>query len=180
MFTHEFVDWIPIRETTVKSHPTPVCESQSLNSINHPTLNYKLSLDEGIKQNLSTLQEETVALICQAFKSNKAFLIGDATGMGKGRIIAASLIELSQTHKAKGIWVSINKNLQKDAERDMSALGDFHFGNLEENTDFYFTSYSVIRHNENLVKMIKKVSDADIEDGGSGAFYIYLKKKFKE
>jgi DNA-nicking Smr family endonuclease len=43
--------------------------------------------------------------------------------------------------------------------------------------------YSVpefIQSNENLVKMIKKVSDADIEDGGSGAFYIYLKKKFKE
>ncbi len=43
--------------------------------------------------------------------------------------------------------------------------------------------YSVpefIQSNENLVKMIKKVSDANIEDGGSGAFYIYLKKNFKE
>ena len=39
--------------------------------------------------------------------------------------------------------------------------------------------YSVpefIESNINLMKMIYKISDAKIEDGGSGAFYIYLKK----
>ena len=33
-----------------------------------------------------------------------------------------------------------------------------------------------IESNINLMKMIYKISDAKIEDGGSGAFYIYLKK----
>ena len=42
--------------------------------------------------------------------------------------------------------------------------------------------YSVpefIESNINLIKMIIKITDANIEDGGSGAFYIYLKNKLK-
>ena len=40
--------------------------------------------------------------------------------------------------------------------------------------------YSVpefIKNNINLMKKIIEIKDADIADGGSGAFYIYLKKK---
>ena len=33
-----------------------------------------------------------------------------------------------------------------------------------------------IKLNPSLMKKIKKITEADIEDGGSGAFYIYLKK----
>ena len=42
--------------------------------------------------------------------------------------------------------------------------------------------YSVpefIKSNINLMKIIKNIDEADIEDGGKGAFYIYL-KNFKE
>ena len=42
--------------------------------------------------------------------------------------------------------------------------------------------YSVpefIKSSVNLMKIIKNINDADIEDGGKGAFYIYL-KNFKE
>ena len=35
-----------------------------------------------------------------------------------------------------------------------------------------------IKSNQNLMKMIKSIEGAKIEDGGSGAFYIYLKNKF--
>ncbi len=34
-----------------------------------------------------------------------------------------------------------------------------------------------IKNNNNLLKMINSIGDANIEDGGSGAFYIFLKKK---
>ena len=34
-----------------------------------------------------------------------------------------------------------------------------------------------IKNNSGLMKKIKNISDADIKDGGSGAFYIFLKKK---
>ena len=45
--------------------------------------------------------------------------------------------------------------------------------------DLSILKYSVpefIESNKNLMKMILKITDATIEDGGSGAFYIYLKK----
>ena len=48
--------------------------------------------------------------------------------------------------------------------------------------DLSILKYSVpefIESNEVLVKMIIEITDAKIEDGGSGAFYIYLKNKFK-
>ncbi len=34
-----------------------------------------------------------------------------------------------------------------------------------------------IKSNPNLMKMIKNLEEAKIEDGGSGAFYIFLKNK---
>jgi DNA-nicking Smr family endonuclease len=48
--------------------------------------------------------------------------------------------------------------------------------------DLSILKYSVpefIESNLSLTKMIIETADAKIEDGGSGAFYIYLKNKFK-
>jgi len=48
--------------------------------------------------------------------------------------------------------------------------------------DLSILKYSVpefIETNTVLMKMIIEITDAKIEDGGSGAFYIYLKNKFK-
>ena len=48
--------------------------------------------------------------------------------------------------------------------------------------DLSILKYSVpefIETNEGLTKLILEITDAKIEDGGSGAFYIYLKNKFK-
>ena len=45
--------------------------------------------------------------------------------------------------------------------------------------DLGILKYSVpefISNNESLISMINEISDAKIEDGGAGAFYIYLKK----
>ncbi len=45
--------------------------------------------------------------------------------------------------------------------------------------DLSILKYSVpefIKKNETLMKKIIEIKDADIKDGGSGAFYIYLKK----
>ena len=48
--------------------------------------------------------------------------------------------------------------------------------------DLSILKYSVpefIESNISLIKMIIEITDAKIEDGGGGAFYIYLKNKFK-
>ena len=37
-----------------------------------------------------------------------------------------------------------------------------------------------IKNNKDLMKKINEIKEADIKDGGSGAFYIYLKKLSKK
>ena len=47
--------------------------------------------------------------------------------------------------------------------------------------DLSILKYSVpefIKNNTELMKKIFEIKDASIEDGGSGAFYIFLKKKY--
>ena len=46
--------------------------------------------------------------------------------------------------------------------------------------DLSILKYSIpdyLRKNSELMKMISNISEASIKDGGSGAFYIFLKKK---
>ena len=48
--------------------------------------------------------------------------------------------------------------------------------------DLSILKYSVpefITNNQNLMKIINDIQDASVEDGGGGAFYIYLKKNKK-
>ena len=47
--------------------------------------------------------------------------------------------------------------------------------------DLSILKYSLpeyIKNDNELMKLITEIKDANIEDGGSGAFYIYLRKKF--
>ena len=47
--------------------------------------------------------------------------------------------------------------------------------------DLSILKYSVpefIKNNRNLMKIINEIKDASIADGGDGAFYIFLKKKW--
>ena len=56
-----------------------------------------------------------------------------------------------------------------------------------ENNPFVSKDLSILRYSvpefiqskKNLMKLIKQIKEADIEEGGKGAFYIYL-KNFKE
>ena len=81
----------------------------------------------------------------------------------------------------------INKSFQENVNRIIVITGKGQRSNNKSNPyiskDLSILKYSVpefIESNKNLMKMIKEITDAKIEDGGSGAFYIYLKKKIKE
>ncbi len=81
----------------------------------------------------------------------------------------------------------INKCFQENVNRIIVITGKGQRSNNKSNPyiskDLSILKYSVpefIESNKNLMKMIKEITDAKIEDGGSGAFYIYLKKKIKE
>ena len=79
------------------------------------------------------------------------------------------LIIESYLKKIKKIIVVTGKGLHSQNEK-----------NPYVSKEFSILKYSIpefIKTNPDLVKLIHKIEEASIEDGGSGAFYIYLKKK---
>ena len=79
------------------------------------------------------------------------------------------LIIESYLEKIKKIIVVTGKGLHSQNEKNPYA-----------SKDLSILKYSVpefIKRNPDLVKLINNIEEASIEDGGSGAFYIYLKKK---
>ena len=76
-------------------------------------------------------------------------------------------IHQSFKEKVNKIIVVTGKGLHSQNEKDPYV-----------SKDLSILKYSVpefIRNNENLMKKIFEIKGADIKDGGSGAFYIYLK-----
>ena len=61
------------------------------------------------------------------------------------------------------------KGLHSENEKDPYISKDF--GILKHSVPEY------IKNNRDLMRMINDIKEASIEDGGSGAFYIFLKKK---
>ena len=70
--------------------------------------------------------------------------------------------------KVSKLIVVTGKGIHSDVEKDPYV-----------SKDLSILKYSVpefINNNQNLMKVINDIQDATIEDGGSGAFYILLKK----
>jgi len=79
------------------------------------------------------------------------------------------LIIESYLEKIKKIIVVTGKGLHSQNEK-----------NPYVSKDLSILKYSIpefIKRNPDLLKLINNIEEASIEDGGSGAFYIYLKKK---
>ena len=77
-------------------------------------------------------------------------------------------IQHSYSEKINKIIVVTGKGLHSQNEK-----------NPYVSKDLSILKYSVpnfIYNNRNLMKLITEIKDAEIKDGGSGAFYIYLKK----
>tara|TARA_Y100000591_G_scaffold322315_1_gene338535 strand:+ start:369 stop:788 length:420 start_codon:yes stop_codon:yes gene_type:complete len=88
---------------------------------------------------------------------------------------------LDEANKAIEIFVS--KAFEENINKLIIVTGKgIHSKNEKDpfvSKDLGILKYSVpefISQNKNLMKMINKIADAKIEDGGTGAFYIYLKK----
>ena len=78
----------------------------------------------------------------------------------------------------------INESYENHISKIIVVTGKGLHSNTEKNPyvskDFSILKYSVpeyIKNNLELMKKILEIKDADIEDGGTGAFYISLKKK---
>ena len=87
----------------------------------------------------------------------------------------------------KGVEVFIQKCFDESVTKAIIITGKGLRSKSSENPylskDLSILKYSVpefIESNTVLTKMIIEITDAKIEDGGSGAFYIYLKNKDKD
>ncbi|MDF0491371.1 strawberry notch family protein [Sphingomonas sp. H39-1-10] len=130
-------------------HPTALVESVAMGSIPAPIPDYVPRLPERTvaERLLSASQLETVVYAGHAwsqtipgrFKPNKegvgltlaedgdayrkGFFLGDGTGAGKGRQIAACILDNWLQGRRRNIWVTKNAPLLEDARRDWTALG---------------------------------------------------------
>ena len=84
----------------------------------------------------------------------------------------------------KSIQDFINKSYEKNINKLIVVTGKGIHSNNETNPyvskDLSILKYSVpefIKKNVDLMKKISEIKNAEIEDGGCGAFYIFLKKK---
>ncbi len=131
----------------VAPHPDDLVESIAMASIPPPAPTHRPLLQRRAVAALSDAQLETVILAGDAFsrdlpgrflpnaagdrlEENAAghiyrtgFFIGDGTGVGKGREVAACIRDRWNQGHRKAIWISRGTALLEDARRDHAALG---------------------------------------------------------
>ena len=87
----------------------------------------------------------------------------------KANIVIEEFILKAFEESVSKLIVVTGKGIHSDVEKDPYV-----------SKDLSILKYSVpeyINNNENLMRVINDIKDATIEDGGSGAFYVLLKKK---
>ena len=80
-----------------------------------------------------------------------------------------NFIQQSYLDKVNKLIIVTGKGLHSQNESDPYVSKDL--GILKYSVPYF------IKNNNELMKIISEIDNAKIEDGGSGAFYIYLKKK---
>jgi len=113
-------------------HPDPLTEPRTVASIKMPALTHQdvLGLPQACAESkLSSLQLETVCYAARRFRTTlpdgrtAGYLLGDGTGCGKGRCIAALIYHMWNMGHRRSIWVSATSDLYYDAVRDLQDLG---------------------------------------------------------
>ena len=115
---------------------------------------------------------------------NKDFIVNKKIRHEKIKKIDLHGFTLQEANKA--IEHFIKKSFDEDVTKIIVITGKgLRSKNVQNpylSKDLSILKYSVpefIESNNNLIKMIIEITDAKIEDGGSGAFYIYLRNKNK-
>ena len=83
--------------------------------------------------------------------------------------IIENFIKKSYEDKVQKLIIVTGKGLHSNNEKDPYV-----------SKDLGILKYSIpefIRKNEDLMKIISNISEASVKDGGTGAFYIFLKKR---
>ena len=103
---------------------------------------------------------------CKNLKQKKIDLHGYS--LDEANNLIKEFIQRSYEERINKIIVVTGKGLHSQNEKDPYV-----------SKDFGILKYSVpefIKSDKNLMNIINEIKEAEIEDGGSGAFYIFLKK----
>ncbi|MFZ5700787.1 MAG: strawberry notch-like NTP hydrolase domain-containing protein [Pseudomonadota bacterium] len=130
-----------------KPHPDQLVESVAMASVLPPAPSYRPMLQTRAVSALSDAQLETLIHAGEAFERDlpgaflpndagdqltedpqghiyrTGYFIGDGTGVGKGREVAACMLDQWNRGRRKAVWISASAGLVDDARRDWAALG---------------------------------------------------------
>lgn len=112
------------REERRTSHPMRLVESKTLRSLERRPVAYELR-DRALCGRVSDVQRDTIARVCASLQTRGLFLLGDGTGVGKGRVLGGTIAEYLARHGAevRCLWCSANRGLHSDASRDLRDVG---------------------------------------------------------
>ncbi len=123
---------------------------------------------EDFLSNRESLPDKEAGLIKKRDKKIKTFdLHGFSLNDANQKI--SSLIKDAYNNEINKLIIVTGKGIHSQNEKDPYISKDL--GILKNSVPEY------IKNNNELMNLINTIEDANIEDGGSGAFYIYLKKK---
>ncbi len=114
-----------------KKHPGKLVESSALSAVDPPDASYRPHLPKAVieKGLLSDAQLESVVYAGQAHSQllpngeRRGFFLGDGPGVGKGRQIAAMILDNWEQGRKKTVWISETQNLVNSAVRDWQDIG---------------------------------------------------------
>jgi GGDEF domain-containing protein/2'-5' RNA ligase len=147
------------------AHPGNIVESKAMATVPLPEIIYKPSLPDSVIANkkLSAVQLEAISIAGQQNDivlpsgHRASALIGDGTGVGKGRIAAGILWDNYRKGRKRLVWVSEKWDLMEDAKRDFNGIGAIEMSkNIKafqkydvktpiDHEGVIFTTYALIR-----------------------------------
>src|SRR5215469_5814700 len=159
-----------------QAHPGALVQTAALASVMPPRVDYAPRLPNELISSgaLSDAQLEAITYAGNAHSQilpaiagetpfRRGFFLGDGTGTGKGRQVAGIILDNYMQGKKKALWISENKTLIEDAQRDWKGLGRdpkeiFNLGKVKAGNDLTadrgiaFTTYDTLKGGERLGK----------------------------
>lgn len=136
-----------------KKHPGKLVESAAMAAVSPAKVNYTPKIPSEIVRSGKISDAQLEAVIRAGHNHNqklldgkrKGFFIGDGTGVGKGREISAIFWDNFLQGRKKGVWVTINSDLFKDARRDIEGIG------WDKSVAFELKGYDDIKQSEGIL-----------------------------